>query len=775
MGGGNMTPEESREQFAKRIDAIGRYFEKYVSENITQYVFGGTKVARYVKRVANYPSYFNNIFSLAFIFAQGCLRCDNDSEDPVNQKASKQGSIRVINSLKKAYLHYPVTHELIQFVLSDIQFDMLQADGGELREVFENLCTFRPQDTPLATYYRVIAQWRASPSRFNMDGNELAGLFQSLLTCMTFLKNYDLERDEDGNLAFVKKDSDGFDGFDDSAEKYSYIPLNHMIYYDPEKYADMYSLYAVEKREADGVKRLGLRYVSGDGFNSLSFIVGENLAESSEGSELQIAYDAGDYYYEIFGEDWSFAEEDAAVKKNNNFIDQVHAINYKYIKNLALAISDTISTNRGSKRALYRAYHMRHKDVFREVTEWLSNNEDIESLKIDWDGIIVMLLIESSPTSVLETLFRAVPQTFMGIARNLCRRIGNEEVSVLGKNDRELTEMVKEVMRTKLILGETSGFGKIPRVQSDERLFARAAALLVVSSLSTAHEEETMERTICAGNIYDNITLLRRMKSDASNEQKCHYVSIILGETFRHLLCFYRGLLAYGEIKVAYDAESGTHCFSEVQLASYQKRLQTAFFDAAKAEAASLAELDSAELDGVRALLSRFTSLCEDCSSSAVQASVSGRNLYAAIGRHDLLDVAEFKAYTRMFTENYRSINESNVDAWISFALDILMYLRSGSFKPREESLFNAIYPFTATYNRGNENYDGYKTVTFTLNIDHDNDGVLDSKEYINVLSEFTYSLTNVFYCLPNVLRSNKKWWIDPVLISFKDFNDIFI
>ena len=113
-----------------------------------------------------------------------------------------------------------------------------------------------------------------------------------------------------------------------------------------------------------------------------------------------------------------------------------------------------------------------------------------------------------------------------------------------------------------------------------------------------------------------------------------------------------------------------------------------------------------------------------------------------------------------------------NVDAWLTFALDILRYLRTGSLKRTSGTPSNAIYPYTATYHRGNENYDGYKNVTFTLNINPE--GEEEGKEYINVLTEFTYNLSNVFYCLPNVLRSNRKWWIDPVLINFKRFNEIF-
>ena len=202
--------------------------------------------------------------------------------------------------------------------------------------------------------------------------------------------------------------------------------------------------------------------------------------------------------------------------------------------------------------------------------------------------------------------------------------------------------------------------------------------------------------------------------------------------------------------------------------------MHTAFMDAAKEEAEQLKQYNSADYHDMLEMMHRFIDLCERCSSSTRNASVEGHKLYSAIGRHDILNINEFKTFAVGCIKNLLDINEQNVDAWISFALDVLRYLRTGSFKESSSaSPARAIYPFVATYNRGNENYDGYKTVTFTLNINLDNEEN-EHKVYINVLTEFSYDHSNVFYCLPNGLRSNKKWWIDPILIDFKEFNEIF-
>jgi hypothetical protein len=757
----NEVSAAEKQQLINRIEGISKFFESNVSDNIKNYIFGDTKVARYVKRIPDYVVYINNILSLAFVFAHGCLRCDNDSEEPVNKKASKQSSLRIINSLNKAYTQYPVTHELIQFVLSDIQFEMLQGTDSELYEVFENLCAFRSKDFSLTKYYKLIATWKAAPSRFNMNSNELAGMFQNLLKNMTFLANYELVI-EDGNVFFRDKESEQFGDYG----KYSYVPAQHLIYFDPEKYLDMYTLYSIEKLEDNGERRLGMRYVTGDGYKTISFTVAENEPDDESQKEFFIEGEAEDFYYEIVGEDWNYEGDEQSVKKNSNFIDQVHAINYKYIKNLALSISDAISVNMGSKKALFDAYNLRHRDLFDKVPQ----AADVESLKLDWDGIIVMLLIESSPTSVLETLFRAVPQTFLTVARNLCKRIDNPDMPIWGLTDYELDAKVKEIIKTKFILGETGAFGKIPRGRATQRHYASAASFLIVSSLSAAVEEENVEKSICAGNIYDNISLLEKLKSDVDAEQRAKYVCIILGETFRHLLCFYKGILEYGAEKAIFDAESCTSCFSEQRIATYQKQMQKAFMDAAREEANSLKAYNSSQHSDMLSLMDRFISFCEECSTS-----IAAHKLYAALGKHEILNVGEFKAYVRGCVRNLAAIDEGNIDAWISFALDILLYLKTGTFKKTSGAPAQAIYPFAATYSRGNENYDGYKTVTFTLNIDSDGDDRIDKKEYISVLTEFSYNLSNVFYCLPNVLRSNKKWWIDPVLINFKEFNEIFV
>lgn len=744
-----------------RLKYIENLFEYQIQDdNIREYIFKSTNLKRSIRRIPDYVSYIENILNLAFVFAHSVLRKDQDSEDPETLRAKKHNSLRIINSLKKAYVQYPATADLVQFVLSDIQFDMTQGHEGELTDVFGTLCSFSSKGFGLAKYYKLIAAWKLSPSRFTMDSCELAGMFCELVENMTFLSDYSL-CEEDGDYVFYNK-KDRLFGRDN---KYSRVPTYHLLFADNTKYYGFYSLFSVEKVEEGSIKKLNLRYVSSDGYNTINFEVFDGEGEG----ENHICADAEEYYAEISGLEW---DSDFSSQKadNQNFIDQVHAINYKYIKNLALSISDAISANRGSKEVLYNAFLLRHGDVFGKI----SLPSDLDSPSMDWDAIIVMLLIESSPTRVLEVLIRHIPQTFYDIVSNLNRRIDNPDMPIYGLTEEELNEKVDETIRSKSLIEAAGGLSKLPKSAGNKNIYARAAAALIVSSLSAVKEED--DRAIFTGNIYDNVSLLSKMKTDFSAEQRCKYISIILGETFRRLICFYKGLLAYGEVKGAFDIESGDHCLTENRISQFKETLYKAFFTAARDERERLKELDSEVSEDVIKLIENFIELCEKCNSAPGSSQLGGKNLFVAVGRHEILNVGRFKAFVRDYIGALKEITCENTDAWIEFATKLLKYLRTGTFADNTsgEAYLHAIYPFVATYNRGNENYDGYKTVTFSLNFDLDGDDKTDSRELISVLTEFKYNLSEVFYCLPNLLRSNKRWWIDPVLISFKEFNDIF-
>ncbi len=741
----------------ENLEFVRDFFENEVDDSLKEYIFDSDDFEECVEDTERYVFYINNIMSLAFIFAHGCYKYDcMHNSSPCKSRATKHNSLRIINSLEKAFVNYPATSELIQFVLTDIQFDMVQgSQNSELFSVFENLCNFNSTKFSLIKYFKVISQWKSSPSRYSpstygMKDSDISGMMCELLENMSFLSTYRLECSDNSFFSFVPKGR---------SRKLHAIPVPHLLFKNEEKYIGIFTLFSAEKTLKNHIEELDLRYITCDGSTTISISVSD---VSDDNDANHVCKDPEETYSEITGGDsWYSEEEKDNLEKSNNFIDQIHTINYKYIKNLALAISDAISMNVDAKKVLLHSFYNAHKDIFVGV----NRNTNLNNTEIDWDGIIVMLLIETSPTCVLETLIRGGRQNFYNICNNICKRIDNPNMPIYGKNDDELDKLVAEVLKNKSIIGEAYAFGKLPANESNDRLYPRAAAILLVSSLSVL--DDSSKKIICAGNISDNKSLLENVKYEAP-EVKIKYVSVILSETFRHLICFYKGLLEYGKIKSNFDAESSDKCLSETRIKEYQDNLNSCFLEAAESEAARLKKFDNSDPESVINLMDEFIKFCKSAKSSSA--------LFSTLGKHEIMDMIDFNNCIHHYLGKPSPINENNIENWLEFTLNILEYLKTGSFSdtPVDNALFNAVYPFSVIYNRGNENYDGYRTATFSLNIDIDGNNKSEYQCDINVLTEFSYNLSNVFYCLPNILRSNKKWWIDPILIDFKDFNDIF-
>jgi len=761
-------PNEAQEQrrLSRQIERLLE--DEIVDSNIRRYIFGTDDLDELVEETLTqykqYPLYIKNTLSLTFYFSYACYRYDMDHGNMDSERMSRHNSKRVIKSLKDAFVRYPATQELIQFVLTDIQFDLAHGQG-ELKDVFGDLSNRDLSRFSFNPYFKLIATYDAEGSRFQYKSKlEMLQMLKELLETLTFLHHYELQQLSKDMFRFVCKSH--------ASCEFASLPLNHIFFQDPKYFGGIYHLFSMDTRtpSGEGDKSSGtsvvLRYFSGS--NSITFTLPDEEEDDASHLANQRPYEV---YMEVTGWEIALKSRVEQIAKNSNSIDQIHTVNYKYIKNLALAISDAVSANAGSKEALHSRFSKAYPYIFQKngmPTQQISDHTDAS---LDWDTIIIMLLIEASPTAVLEHLMWRVPQTFYDIVTNLYNRTN---LSLFKARQSALDAEVQRIHDTKLVVGEAGGFGKITVLKPTGRLLARARAMLIISQLSMLQESEQDESLIYTGNLRSNISLLQNMHNNDENEKQIRYACIILSETLKHLMCFYSGLNKYGEKKAEYDSNACDKCLTKAQITKAQADLEEVFFAAARRKAEELAK-EKYETDRPSDALKLFQMFIDFCNPANASTGLDRRFLYVAVGKYEIIDMnllnKEYSKLTAVSSDPYR-----HADIWVSTTLEILEYFKTGSFSdtPYDHDLFNTIYPFTAVFNRGKENPDGYKTVNFSLNIDIDNDHNIEHQADINVLSEFSFMRSEVYYCLPNVIRSNYKWWIDPVLISFRKFNDLF-
>ena len=183
-------PEEitnTKEEIKALRNALRYTFEKEITDkNIQQYIFGPKGYNEDAIRQTNdYPCYFNNVLSLAFYFIYACYRCDMDRGYGDMDDLTSHNAKRIKNSLENALVRYPITTDLIQFVLTDIQFELAQGDFGKLKKVFVKLCVNTTEGFNFNTYFAVVAYKSRAEIRalFRKNVNERAviaiGRFQN--------------------------------------------------------------------------------------------------------------------------------------------------------------------------------------------------------------------------------------------------------------------------------------------------------------------------------------------------------------------------------------------------------------------------------------------------------------------------------------------------------------------------------------------------------------------------------------------------------------------
>ena len=753
-----------------KVEKIYKYFDEEIKdEGIRQFILGekGFSV-KTIFSVNSYIKYIKNVLNLTFFFAYACYKNDMENNERA-KKVKRSNSKRVIKSLSDVFVKTPVTQELIQFVLADIQFDLVLGSSSELRKIFGNMINMG-DGFSFNEYFKLVSRYNNTPGKYQYNDELLCDMFSTLLEKLTFLKEYCLVQGEAVDVfKFVNNNT--------KAE----MELDHIIYRNDARYTGgyytLFKMHCVDKGEDIESSSITLTYLSSDGDVTLSF----KHSAVEEAEHLQ-GQGLDEIYNDITGYDWAKKNE---KQKKNDVIDRIHTINYKYIKNLALAIADTISNNSVARKKLYCKYSGKYPYVFRvqddkfakdEITA--QNNQPYDNPLLDWDTIVVMLLIEESPTVFLEYLFRDAKDLLYRVAKNLYERAYNVETLELfdfdGDESDEIDDAVNRIIKELLIEGESAGFGQITSAKVYEKLFPRAAAMLVISKLSEMQAMDYKKKLVYTGNLRGNISLLQSSKETNTDNEKIRYSCIILGETFKHLMCFYSGLFAYGEAKAEYDDKACGVCLSDETIKEEHDKLKVAFIKAARVEANRLSKSYSVNPEATIVLMEQLIDFCKKCEFGAGTLSYESKCLYTAIGKYEIIDIGVLRQFLKRLSKG-REKYDYDADVWIDTALDVLEYLKTGSTSdtPMDSDLFNAVYPFTAVFNRRKENPDGYKTVTFSLNIDVDDDNNTDHSQDVNVLSEFNYE-SDVYYCLPNILRSNYKWWIDPVLISFKDFNDIF-
>lgn len=694
-------------------------YRSYIKDKyIWLYIFGKEKPD--LDNAQSYYKYINNTVNLAFLYAFSCIKEMYNVVEDIEEKKKlfNPNAKRAIKNIDRIYNGFDINYELINYIMLDIQFDLARGSESCLKQYVPGIAA----EFNVLDYSPRILHWMTTTKyEENVTIADLITLFRNLIASLPFIGSASLQGE----------------GADTYFEIQAGLFEKKNVYTDYKLFVQdcgrgYYQLYFLERVEAKA-HSLSLHYSSPDYADKYSIVYHDKVYKENPDEEncefvLSDQDDLERICSRITGADTSEIFGNGLYDANG--ISNIYTVNYKYLKNLSLAISDELgrSDNTMCRDKILKKY-------------------GIDPLgDYDLDSVIIMQLIERLPSVVLFDLFCIDNGAFHAVIRNLYDRF-NGKIKFRYIDFSKKPVNYSELDRHLAI--KSNGACR------DKEIAELEADYIISTLLANSRENETVfERPS---------DIIQYINTDNSLDSK----QAMFARFLIKLCCFYRGVIAYGFEKQAYDAEYYDNMPSAEKIQDTEERFRDRFMEAARDAYSSeySCNLSGDSREDLAFTIRAFTELVGEVDGNVKMR----RALKCVLGKNSIADVKHCG-----LSPDIVSLSDGEQTKQILMALE---YLTTGSMSKNEaQGDFNSsIYPVTGRYVSTMESNDQCSIANFSINIDVDANGHFDYMKTINILTEFKYRIDEYYYCLPNVGRSNFEWWIDPLVVNAREFDSIFV
>ena len=446
-------------------------------------------------------------------------------------------------------------------------------------------------------------------------------------------------------------------------------------------------------------------------------------------------------------------------KNEINFFKDFFFVDNKYIKYLALTISDLINTE--SKRKVYDHYKKDYEDVFYRLSG---------SQIMRWDEIFVFLLIEVGIYKLLLFLFKNTNLSYSEVKEAFRLRFG-ESVSRL--------EQEYDIIRN-----PRSGLLK----NQNNIINCKVQALIMLATrLLTANEVKISvnDSLVSIPEILDDAKDV--LRNDALNsDEKILYLANNIVNFNSFIVVFYEGLLrCYEKVRIrdleesarllfsAYDNTFDTEdaaFFRQVTL-QVRRRMSSNCSDMYK-----IAVLNDEAMKKILNIVKKSFSWLREFNDSLNTRNTSvNEQFYDMVGRRKLFDDEIFDIVVKNFMSvleicaQDRNETSNLYKAFVRY----LEYMFNGS-EELNAPMEGAIYPVVGICSQTVMSQDGYRYSYLSVNA-----GNGENPIEIKIISNENMIVGDVYYCVPNIKRClhvkddkdrEKYIWISPQTIPYKSF-----
>ena len=659
-------------------------------------------------------------------------------------KTETPNAKRVFESFSCVFNGESIGLDLIIYVLTEMQLDVFYNDK---RSYFKNVFSVKDESIQIPILRSVVKTWLHSAKHAEKDNLKLAGYFGGLYFALDILRNMSVVKNEE-NIYFFK-----FDGYEENVPSYNLIKIG-------DEDDELYYLTSYEN-VVGNLSRLSYSSLDGGAVITVDMPFREFIVSS--------------------------AITNNTVAPKTLFAKALFSIEFKYIKNLSLAVSDVIT--RSTKQKFYEKYSRKHKEVF----EQLGYRKFSE---INWDNVITILMFEEGPSELLEFILDSDGIYFDKILNNLEIRYNRAGFAHHMKDIYEKTQAEQIGLVCKYVEEQSSIVKNI--ISINKTIMAKT----IIDGLAELEKNKKHSNSQFVESLPMRIKGIDKIiVSNEPIESKIIKINKTLEKTFRYVIPFYYGIIAYQNHKEHAYAQKEAQILKNkgtenntTTSESILKECDDMFFETAKNKSSELKNMSLGKL--IEEFRMFASSLSEKINHKIVVHN-NGRILKDAIGRSYFCSIDSFDDIINMrgkdffvapeekdyniisvinSTKHHKSSELISLGVFNRFLLNVkklFYFLMYNEDYQREMILgqqisYDPIYPYVVRYTERSENRDGYDINSFSVFFAEDS-----SEKEVKILSEREYLINEKYYCIPNVSTSNSRWWIEPFLISCRKYDSI--
>ncbi len=683
--------------------------------------------------------------------------------------------LRVFSELDKIYRDSNLSFDIIESLLVDIQLDI--SINGQLSRELRLSGKIGINDK--FSKYAYMAKKARTSFRLN-DSSELTQLYDDLIDLIgtfPFLRDLSFTKTPIENACIYQNGDPEkevacklynvvfqYDNLLSTAEKEfdEDLDTNFTLIM---KGSDFYCLERMETLEStSGERSLLLSYWQIGMFNNnlnIHVLSEGDLDSSYFNNDVVIRYDGAYEYFSYIMMPFEIIDYDANSDRIR--INNFYNINYKYIKNLALSISDVLNEN--SKNDIVNLYGKKHNFSWKKEknnTECLSLVRDGENFQYTWSEIITLLMVEEGILKILGFLLKNNHDTKMKFLGNLEFRFGKNlfNKAVVLKDIEATIDSFNQKIEADGDINETNKQAYNRELTDYHTEILTNKIVYYISKAVNGNEFKDYKIKFPVS-IRSKILLLEEINdSDLDLETKIESIRSIAFSTIKNLYCFYSGFFAYADVKKNFDDESFYRSLTYAEITTYQKQANNAFSKAVKKCMKNVDKLSYKDPCGMIELFKEFCLSIHSSTSNNDQKQL----LKSFLGKSQIVDVRKLNELSAALK---CKIDEESIENVVEKIKSIFNYFMTGRSKKSNISA-GMIFPYVATCEYIDMGRDGNVVYHFSII------SAKGQEKKLRVLSEFSYELNKKYYFVPNKLSSDEKLnlWIEPIIIDFESFDN---